>query len=294
MRKEEHGYDSCGKEFMERMTDSPDSVFALKEVQMRVKSDGTCALHSKFELSGTKIIHIDPRRIMNIFVHLLSGNRENNVKESAEQEQEQNKVLKLLFTPEPPSHFMESDPSSDDLPNDATSSSSSSSVKAVPVCEPLSLTDDPPDEYLFKDLDLLAAFEDCYVQSDDVSLQSLLSGSSIPTKEKKIQTIRKSDTIVIEREEIKVHVKVKEESKEEGKEEYFSPRRNRDITESDYEYLYNKFEDAMNLHRDCDAPRKPEETLPLAIPYRFVGDFIQHIDLESKVFLTHFAVRVSR
>lgn len=249
MRKEAHGFDDCRKEIIERMTDSADTVFALKEVQMRVKSDGSCAIHSKFELSGTKIIYIDPRRMMNIIMKLMSRHRVGGTKEAVQPEQQQNnpQVLDLPFTPKPPAHLIESSsPSSARTvaPPSATELSQNPFIIAVPLREEI---DNEEDRSRHSSIDsdessLLSEFDE--VQQDH---QTLSSSSQ-----------------------------------------------QRQAEESDSAYLYRKFNDAMNVHRNFNEVRKLEETLPIAVPYRYCGEFVLLTDLESKISHINFVSRLRR
>ncbi len=300
-RTEAYGFKACEKEFLGRMMDAPDTVFSLNEVQMKVKSDGTCKLHSKFELRGTKIIYMDPRRIMNIILRLLSY-RSTFQDIHALIEAQLKTVLRLPFTPEPPASITSSSHAST---TESSSPSSSSSVKSMPVHEPLSVTDDPPDEYLIDEDDLLDDFdeESCeevedvydhlYSNSDDHPLNS---EESCPIDSE--TTITNSDheednntADFWDHHEEKLNtLKTTTPTPTTTTTTFQIPQQ-----QSDYEYIYHKFNDAMRLDRDnLHTQRTPEETLAIAVPYNFQGDFILHTDLESKVYLTHFMTTVHR
>lgn len=252
MRKEAHGFDDCRKEIIERMTDSADTVFALKEVQMRVKSDGSCAIHSKFELSGTKIIYIDPRRMMNIIMKLMSRGRVAGAKAAAAQSEQQHnnnpQVLDLPFTPKPPAHLIEaSSPSSARTvaPPSATELSKNPLIIAVPLRDEIEQGENEEDRSRHSSIDsdessLLSEFDE--VQQDHQTLPSSQPQAG----------------------------------------------------ESDSAYLYRKFNDAMNVHRNFNEVRKLEETLPIAVPYRYCGEFVLLTDLESKISNINFVSRLRR
>eukprot|EP01040_Poterioochromonas_malhamensis_P008451 gene8451-9142_t len=251
MRKEARGFDDCRKEIIERMTDSADTVFALKEVQMRVKSDGSCAIHSKFELSGTKIIYIDPRRMMNIIMKLMSRGRVAGAKAAAQSEQQHNnnpQVLDLPFTPKPPAHLIEaSSPSSARTvaPPSATELSKNPLIIAVPLRDEIEQGENEEDRSRHSSIDsdessLLSEFDE--VQQDHQTLPSSQPQAG----------------------------------------------------ESDSAYLYRKFNDAMNVHRNFNEVRKLEETLPIAVPYRYCGEFVLLTDLESKISNINFVSRLRR
>lgn len=291
-RKDIVGYEHCGIEFMDRMTDAPDSIFTLNKVQMRVRSDGTCSVHSQFELKGTKMIYIEPKKIMGVIMFLLSNSRVGTLPDS----------------------------------ESSQSVTKESPVKAIPVNQPSSIIDDPPDDYLFSET-AMEAFDTS--ESDDLPVSA--DSSSPPTQttthnrpiitalitsmqdiplnsNNQFYSVRftRSNDIAHDAEEEKQkgkkvlvlpppetqplpsHPQGKLQATAKG----FDSSASSPPHESDYEYLYSKFESAMNLNHNPNEQPKPEETLQIAIPYHFIGQFTQHIDLESKVYGAHFAVKI--
>ena len=285
-RTEACGYEACEREFLGRTMDAADTVFSLNEVQMKVKSDGTCKLHSKFELRGTKIIYMDPRRIMNIILRLLSY-RSTFQDIHALIEAQLKTVLRLPFTPEPPASITSSSHAST---TESSSPSSSSSVKSMPVHEPLSVTDDPPDEYLIDENDLLDDFDEESFEAHDLPL---LPKESCPIDSETNPTNFENDEINSARDFWAHREEQIQTLKPLSSTTTFQNQQQQ--VQSDYDYMYNKFDEAMRLDRDrYHTPRKPEETLAIAVPYIFHGDFILHTDLDSKIYLTHFRTTVHR
>ncbi len=292
-RKDIVGYEHCGMEFMDRMTDAPDSIFTLNKVQMRVRSDGTCSVHSQFELKGTKMIYIEPKKIMGVIMFLLSNSRVGTLPDS----------------------------------ESSQSAIKESPVKAIPVNQPASILDDPPDDYLFSET-AMEAFDTSESDDTPVSPDSSSPPTQTTTHNRPIITalitsmqdiplnsnnqfysvrFTRSNDIAHDAEEEKQKGKkvlvlpppetqpslpTKPQGKLQATAKGFVSSASSSPHESDYEYLYSKFESAMNLNHNPNEQPKPEETLQIAIPYHFIGQFTQHIDLESKVYGAHFAVKI--
>ena len=57
------GVDSCATTFFAFMSASEDQTFTLSSVQIKVRSDGTATSIAQHDVTGTKIVYVDPRKI---------------------------------------------------------------------------------------------------------------------------------------------------------------------------------------------------------------------------------------